>query len=138
MKFAFVLGIAILMSTMAQAQLKARTSDGREVVLHDDGTWEFVEQEEAQESSSGPSVVDNINEHCEEKWGTDFSMQEYCRGQQMEAARNLSGMMKSMPSEIGETRWNQIFTGCAAKWQTDYSMIEYCTNNQLEALRKLR
>lgn len=137
-RIAFSLMVVALMSVTGQAQLKARTSDGREVALHDDGTWEFVEQEEAQESSGGPSVADNINQRCEEKWGTDFQMQEYCRGQHMEAARKLSAMMKSMPSEIGETRWNQIFGGCATKWDTDYQMIEYCTNNQIEALRKLR
>ena len=135
MKFFLFLMTLALMSTMAQAQMKATTEDGKEVVLHDDGTWEFVEQEEAQKSSGGPSAEQIISQHCEEKWPTDFQMQSYCRDKQVEAARKMA---QGKPSDVSEKQWHQISGNCWTKWENNFQMTVYCIGKQVEALRKLR
>ncbi len=135
--FIFLVSLALL-CTPGRAQMKATTEDGRDVVLHDDGTWEFTEPDKGDEKEKGGGGMDAqkiIKEHCEGEWPTDFQMQSYCRDKQTEAARKLA---QGKPSDVSEKQWNQIFGNCWSQWVNDFQMTEYCVSNQIEALRKLR
>lgn len=134
--FIFMVTLSLLCA-LGQAQMKATTEDGREVVLHDDGTWEFVDPEGVEQGSSENKInsLQIIKEHCEGEWPTDFQMQSYCRDKQTEAARKLA---QGKPSDVSEKQWNQISGNCWAQWENDFQMTEYCIGKQVEALRKLR
>ena len=134
--FIFWVSLALLCMP-SQAQLKATTEDGREVLLHDDGTWEFADPDKGEEESSGRGMDTQkiINEHCEEEWSTDFQMQAFCRDNQVKAATKLA---RGKPADVSEKQWNQIFGNCWSQWVNDFQMTEFCVSNQIEALRKLR
>ena len=79
----------------------------------------------------------NINEKCAGEWPTDFSMQKYCREQQLEGYNDLKKIwdvaIRNIRSAAGQ---------CVLDWSDDllfdWQMIHYCTDQQLTAWRSLR
>lgn len=83
----------------------------------------------------GLSETTIIKQDCAKKWGTNYQMQEFCIGQQTEAAAKLRG---PGPSDIPTTTFSTIRKECQSKWGTNFQMREFCEGQQTEAFRKIR
>ena len=68
----------ILAAGMLFGDIIATTEDGRKVILHDDGKWEYAKAEPSDSADSptwtAEKIRASITSHCTGKWGTDFSM----------------------------------------------------------------
>ncbi len=62
-----------------------------------------------------------IYSNCKAKWGTDYSMVEYCIKKQSKANSNV------------QRHRGGIRARCEQKWGSDYSMVEYCIKKQSKA-----
>ncbi|MFA7050395.1 MAG: hypothetical protein WC164_04795 [Patescibacteria group bacterium] len=90
-------------------QIGPRTGGGRS------GHPQFIKGQSGQQTTPG------IKSSCQNKWGTDYEMVEYCIKKQTEAWNNLRGWSGPIKNE------------CSGKWGTDYEMVEYCIKKQTEA-----
>lgn len=68
---------------------------------------------------SSDVIRDIIKPNCVKKWGTDYSMVEYCINKQKEAYISLQNSTDAI-----------IFDACVKKWKEDFSMIKYCVDKQ--------
>lgn len=74
--------------------------------------------------------------HCDGKWGTDYSMVEYCMNQQVgdfityQKKLDLS-MRKGSDLIVGALR------NCEEKWPRDWSMTHYCADQQFEGYKAM-
>lgn len=86
----------------------------------------FDVKREQQQKVAAQQSQNVISSQCKEKWGTDYSMVEYCikkqQGARSSVSRYSSGTIKRQ---------------CREKWGTDYSMIEYCIKKQSGAKRSV-
>lgn len=82
-----------------------------------------------------------VRENCAADWPDDYSMQEFCINQQVEAAQRLNAVIERYGTK-GETAESRVLDKCASDWQKgdgfDYTMVEFCWNQQAEALNRLR
>jgi hypothetical protein len=121
--------------------IRAVTSDGREVLLHPDGTWTWAEDnregaaENEDERFARERVYKEIDEHCLAQWTDDYTMRLYCIEQAREAAEKLVRLMRdtAVPADVRDG----IFARCRSQWTKDWLVIEYCAQQQIEAWRKL-
>ena len=74
-----------------------------------------------------------IEQHCAEKWPTDFEMLAYCKKQQREAVEKLNA---SPPPDVAAEVFTTIRSHCARKWATDFEMREYCERQQVTGYRE--
>ncbi|TPK65564.1 hypothetical protein FJ546_10285 [Mesorhizobium sp. B2-4-19] len=74
----------------------------------------------------------DIKANCKTEWATDYSMQEYCISQQVEAINAVSKIYKS-PLSFDE---KGMMDKCLSEWSkprgADWTMVEYCYNQQHE------
>ena len=70
--------------------------------------------------------INIIKRNCYKKWGTNYSMVEFCIKDQLEGLMNLN-----------RTRNSPIKSRCIDKWGENYSMIVFCIKDQSEAARRL-
>ena len=77
-------------------------------------------------------LKEQVETFCSDKWGGDYSMQEYCIKKEMKGIYSL----KDKLSEAGGIPEN-IFGTCLIKWKPQYSMVDYCVNKQLKAYNNL-
>lgn len=75
-----------------------------------------------------------IRKHAQEKYPTDFEMQNYVIEQQTNAYRNLQ---KQFPKDIPNAIFMKIRKNGKEKYPTDFEMQEYTEKQQCEAYRKL-
>jgi hypothetical protein len=66
-----------------------------------------------------------IETECNNKWGHDYRMIEYCIKEQTQAKNIVAGLR------------GPILDQCAEKWGSDYRMIIYCTEEQTKAKERL-
>lgn len=89
--------------------------------------------------SHAGDLESDVKSMCAEQWGSDYSMQQFCRDKQFKAAGKLNDLMKA-------NQGNQVFDGilsdCYRNWldakgRADYGMIVFCTEKQINAYRSL-
>lgn len=83
---------------------------------------------------------DNIKQHCTQKWGTDYSMIEYCMDRQLQAAQVRVNLyhdeIREDPDRV------MMMMACLEKWSWpqgdhDWEMVNYCYEQQSEAYQRL-
>jgi hypothetical protein len=86
-----------------------------------------------------------IAKACEQKWGTNYEMQVYCRKNENEAARSFFSTSRTIIGALKDpaTRDNAkvmagILNTCFEKWQGKFEMITYCFKNQAAAYKQLQ
>lgn len=135
MRIFFLISLAVLLGSVAVAQTRATTEDGKAVILNDDGTWKYAAIAKSRPGSASPNPQEIISGKCLKDWPGDFEMRAYCEKKQNEA---LAGLAKGKPNDISEANYKQLLGKCTADWPGDFEMLEYCTNKQMEAVRKLK
>lgn len=78
---------------------------------------------------------------CATKWGTDFSMMEYCFDQQWTAAGEMNAVVELVQNHEDITL-TMVLAQCIEKWEVptgghDYPMVQYCWNQQYKAYQKM-
>lgn len=76
-----------------------------------------------------------IKEQCKDKWGSDFSMQEYCINKEREAAEHVDKIRNN--NSTGTTE-SDILESCVGEWPSEYSMMEYCYEKQYTSYKNLQ
>ncbi|MCD6533991.1 MAG: hypothetical protein J7L25_07945, partial [Deltaproteobacteria bacterium] len=66
---------------------------------------------------------DEIKEMCQEKWGNNYEMVNYCIKNQRNSKKEVSGYSGT------------IRNNCERKWGSNYEMVLYCIKNQRAAKR---
>ena len=135
----------ILVAGMAVSRSTATTEDGRKVILHDDGTWEYAKAESSDSADSptwtAEKIRASITSHCTGKWGTDFSMRKYCQDRNVKAVKDT--LARKRPSGMRENEWKAMREACRVKWaphpdkNAQWNMVDYCESQQIEAFIKL-
>ena len=135
----------ILVAGMLLADTTATTEDGRKVILHDNGTWEYAKAESSDSADSSTWTAENIRasitSHCTGKWGTDFRMRKYCQDQNVKAVKVI--LARKRPSGMRENDWKAMREACWVKWvphpdkDAQWNMVDYCEKKQIEAFVKL-
>lgn len=69
--------------------------------------------------------ADEITEMCQEKWGNNYEMVNYCIKNQRNAKREVSGYSGT------------IRNNCENKWGSNYEMVLHCIKNQRAAKRAI-
>ncbi|MDX8517972.1 hypothetical protein RFN30_07015 [Mesorhizobium sp. VK23D] len=88
------------------------------------------------EPAKTDSTLSEIRANCAAEWQGDYSMQEYCINQQVEALQAMKPVADSAtPVE------REILGKCANEWRKpagyDYRMVKYCYEKQIEAYKRL-
>lgn len=76
-----------------------------------------------------------MERHCEQKWGDDYSMREYCL---REEERALADLRAGRPADIPEDVFRRIRRQAAQKWPFEFSMRLFTEQQEFDAFRKLQ
>lgn len=82
--------------------------------------------------------LDAMKMFCEEKWGTDYKMREYCINKEIEGAKKIKAMLATALSGKDKDVMDQALRKCYDKWSPQYSMIHYCLKKQYGAYLRLK
>lgn len=74
----------------------------------------------------------DIKNHCREKWGTDYQMQNYCGKEMNEGLREITAKVAQYGKKGEE---NRIINKCWSKWYPQLDMVNYCAGNQITAFK---
>ncbi len=149
-------GEALEVPAFRNGKLQLQVSDGREVVLQEDGRWELQlrspqsDSSDANASEPAQGVVSSnssvgeagdlgdtesvIQAKAQAEWPTDFEMQEYEIGNQREAVRALS---LGPPQGVTPAVFELIRTRAAAEWPDDFEMRLHEEQEQVVAWLQL-
>lgn len=79
-----------------------------------------------------------IKANCKDKWPSDYSMQEYCIGKQVDAINAVSDIHKSGLNEDEK----DMLQRCMLKWSkprgADWPMVQYCYKKQHDSYIRLK
>jgi hypothetical protein len=84
------------------------------------------------------TATNAVYKHCEQKWGSEFDMQVYCRTNQMKAMHWFIAETKWMEESPDQVVKEKIMTTCVGKWDIEFDMVKYCYENQVRAYKKLQ
>ena len=81
-----------------------------------------------------------IRRLCRAEWPLDYSMQEYCIGEQRTALRQFGDLSGRLPRGSEE---QAILRRCKGEWRAktggyDWGMVVYCATEQLGSYRRLQ
>jgi hypothetical protein len=99
-------------------------------------------------STAQAQSTPEINARCSAKWAGDFSMQDYCRKKQLDAAGWLGRYLsihkitsKVIASDAPPVE-SKILEKCYEKWTDahgpNFPMVRYCTEKQLAAYHRVK
>lgn len=75
-----------------------------------------------------------LQKHCQEEYGEDASMEQYCLTSQREG---LAAVRATKPGEYSELALAYMRNECASDYDDDFAMWAYCERSAREDLRKL-